>query len=96
MDFAVSADHRIKLKESSKKYKYFDLGRELNKTMERDVDDYTNCDWCIRYSNYRISKGTGGHAEHPNNRIVENRLLRRVLETWRDLLSLKFKWKNIN
>ena len=31
MDFAVPADHRIKLKESEKKDKYFDLARELKK-----------------------------------------------------------------
>ena len=29
MDFAVPADHRIKLKDSEKKDKYFDLAREL-------------------------------------------------------------------
>ena len=31
VDFAVPADHRIKLKECEKKYKYLDLGRELKK-----------------------------------------------------------------
>ena len=31
MDFAVPADHRVKLKESEKKDKYLDLDRELNK-----------------------------------------------------------------
>ena len=29
VDFAVSADHRVKLKESEKKDKYLDLAREL-------------------------------------------------------------------
>ena len=29
MDFAIPADHRIKLKESEKKDKYLDLAREL-------------------------------------------------------------------
>ena len=29
VDFAVSADHRIKLKECEKKDKYLDLAREL-------------------------------------------------------------------
>ena len=29
VDFAVSADHRMKLKESEKKDKYLDLAREL-------------------------------------------------------------------
>ena len=31
MDFAVPADHRVKLKESEKKDKYLDLARELKK-----------------------------------------------------------------
>ena len=31
MDFAVLADHRIKLKESKKNGKYLDLARELKK-----------------------------------------------------------------
>ena len=34
LDFAVPADHRIKLKECEKKDKYIDLARELKKTME--------------------------------------------------------------
>ena len=31
MDFALSADHRIKLKECKKKVKYLDLAKELKK-----------------------------------------------------------------
>ena len=34
VDFAVPADHRVKLKESEKSDKYLDLARELKKTME--------------------------------------------------------------
>ena len=44
VDFAVSADHRIKLKECEKRDKYPDLARELKKTMEHEGDNYTNCD----------------------------------------------------
>ena len=51
VDFAVPAGHRIKLKESEKKDKYFDLARELKKTMEYEVDNHTNCDWNFWYSN---------------------------------------------
>ena len=46
--------------------------------MEYDGDNYTNCDWCIWYSNERISKGTGGlgswrtSGDHPNDNIIEN------------------------
>ena len=37
MDFAVSADHRVKLKESEKKENYPDLARELKKMWNMQV-----------------------------------------------------------
>ena len=37
MDFAVLADHRIKLKENEKKDKYLDLARELKKLWNMKV-----------------------------------------------------------
>ena len=43
MDFAVPADHRIKLKEREKMDRYLDL----EKTMEHKGDNYTNRDWCF-------------------------------------------------
>ena len=49
VDFAVPADHRIKLKE---------YARELKKTVYHEGDNYTNCDWSFWYSNLRITKGT--------------------------------------
>ena len=51
VDFAVPADHRIKLKECEKKDKYLDLDRELKKTVEHAGDNYTNCNWCVWNSN---------------------------------------------
>ncbi len=77
MDFAVPADHRVKLKESEKKDKYLDLVRELKKTMELESDVYTNCNWCSWYSHQRINKGTGGVRNkrnrgcYPNYSIIE-------------------------
>ena len=46
-DFAVPADHRIKLKECEKKDKYLDLARELKKAVELEGEDCTQCDWCF-------------------------------------------------
>ena len=46
--------------------------------MEHEGDNYTNRDWCIRYSNKRIIKRTGGlvskrtSGDHSNYSIVEN------------------------
>ena len=37
MDFAIPADHRVKLKEGEKRDKYLDLARELNKLWNRKV-----------------------------------------------------------
>ena len=51
VDFAVPADHRIKLKECEKKDKYLDLARELKKTVEHAVENYTNCNSCVWNSN---------------------------------------------
>ena len=51
MDFAVSADPLINVKESEKKDKYLELARELKKTMEPEVDNYTNYDWYFWYNN---------------------------------------------
>ena len=81
MDFAVPADHRIKVKESEKKDKSLDLARELKKkkkTMDYEGDNYTNHDWCFWYSHQRIIKGTRGlrnkrtSGDHPNYSIIEN------------------------
>ena len=51
VDFAVPADHGIKLKECEKRDKYLDLARELKKTMEHEGDNYINCDWCFWHGN---------------------------------------------
>ena len=46
--------------------------------MERESDNYTNCDWCFWHSHQRIIKGTEGlenkrsSGYYPNNYIIEN------------------------
>ena len=103
VDFAVPADHRIKLKEYEKRDKYLALARELKKTMEYEGDNYTNCDWCFLA---RVTKGllkgledlkVGGRVETIQTTALLKmaRILRRVLETWGDLLSLNLQWKTI-
>ena len=61
VDFAIPADHKVKLKESEKIDKYLDLARELKKTMEDESDGDTNCNWCARYSHQRGRKKTCQH-----------------------------------
>ena len=57
VDFAIPGDHRVKLKESKKKGKYL---VENWKNIKRESDGDTNCNWCARYSQQKIDKGTGG------------------------------------
>ena len=74
VDFTVTADHRIKLKECEKKDKYLDLARERKNA----GNNYTSCNWYVWNSNKRISKGTGRlgswrtSGDHPNYYIIEN------------------------
>ena len=77
MDSFGIADHRVKLKESKKKYKYLDLARELKKTMEYVSNDFTNCRCCSWYSHQRFGKRTRGFenkrssGDNTNYSIVE-------------------------
>ena len=58
MEFAVPADHRVKLKECEKRDKY--LARELKRNMEHESDDYINCNWCSWHSNQKMGTMSGG------------------------------------
>ena len=89
MDFADTADYRVKLKENEKKDKYLDLARE------HESDVYTSCDWCSWYSHQMIIKGNGGlrnkrtsgdHSNYSIYKIGQNiaespRYLRRLAVT---------------
>ena len=76
VDFAVPADHRVKLKESKKKDKYLDLARGLKK-LEHESDSDINCYLCTWHSHQRIDTGTGGlggkrmSGYQPNYNIVK-------------------------
>ena len=103
VDFAVPADHRIKLKECEKKDKYLDLAMELKKL------------WNTKGTIIPIVIGAFGTVTKGLLKGLEDlwvgewvktiqtpallrtaRILRRVLETWGDLLSLKLYWKTIS
>ena len=51
VDFAVSADHRVKLRECEKKDKYLDVARKMKKIMKHEGDNCTNRDWYFWCSN---------------------------------------------
>ena len=68
MDFAFSADTKVKNEKNEKRNKYLDLARE-QETMEHESDGDTNCNWYTRSSHQRIGTMTG---ELGNKRINED------------------------
>ena len=97
VNFAILADHRIKLKEYEKKDKYLNLARNMQVTIIPIVIGAFGT----------VTKGLlKGLEDLEVGRRVENiqtttflrtaRILRRVLETWGDLLSLRLQWKTIH
>ena len=76
VDFAVPADHKVRLKESEKRDKYLDLAREQKKTMKHESDNDTN--WGAWHSH---QKTCGDHSF-----LRWARILRGVQETLGDLL----------
>ena len=73
VDFAVQADHKVKLKKSEKRDKYQDLSRELKKqnkkqTIEHENNSNTNYDWRTKYGHQKIGEGTGEHGNKRTRR----------------------------
>ena len=103
IDFAVLAGHRIKLKECEKKDKYLDLARELKKLWNIKVSIVPIVIGTFGIVTEGLLKGledleVGGRMEtiQTTALLKTARILRRVLETWGDLLSLKLRWKTIS
>ena len=103
MEFVVPADHRIKLKELVKKDKYIDLARELKKLwnikvmiVQNVIGDFGTVTEGLLKGQKDLEVGRGVETIHTTVLLKTARILRRVLETWEDLLSLKLKWKTIN
>ena len=103
VDFAVFADHRVKLKESEKSCLYIDLGLRTEKL------------WNMKGTVIPIVIGALGTVTKALIQRLDDleireqvetirtttltrsaRILRRVLESWRDLLSLKLLWEAIS
>ena len=96
-------DHRINLKESVKKYKYLDLARELKKRWNMKVSIVPIVIGALGTITKGLLKGLedleiGGRVEtiQTTALLKTARILRRALETWGDLLSLKLQCKTIS
>ena len=85
--------------------KFWDLARELKTNMAREGEDDgdTNYKWCT----WNIPEGLVNALEVLEIRrqvdtiqtialLWSARILRRVLETWGDLMSFKLHWKTIS
>ena len=103
VDFAVPADHWIKLKECEKRDKYLDLARELKKLWNMQVTIIPVVIGAFGTLIKGLQKGlgdleVGGRLETIQTTALLRtaRILRKVLETWGDLLSLKLQWKAIS
>ena len=103
VDFAVPDDHRIKLKEFEKRDKYLDLARELKKLWNMKVTiipivigvfgTVTN-GWFKGLEDLEV--GVRVETIQKTALLKTSRVLRRVLETWEDLLSFNLQWKTIS
>ena len=104
VEFAVPAKHRINLKESEKKDKYLDLARELKKKLwNMKVTVVQIVIGALGTVTKGLLKGledleVGGWVEiiQMTALLRTARILRRVLETWGNLMSLKLPWKTIS
>ena len=103
MDVAVQADHRIKLKECKKKDKHLNLAWELKKLWNMKMTIIPIVIAVFDTVTKRLLKAledleVGGWVEIIQTTALLRiaRILRRVLETWGDLLSLKLQWKTIS
>ena len=95
-DFAVPADHRIKLKECEKRDKYLDLVRELKKLWNMKVTIIPIVICAFGTVTKGLLKGLEDLVvgDHPNNNIIENS--QNTEKSHGDLLSLRLQWNTIS
>ena len=103
VSFAGPADNRINLKECEKMDKYLDLARELKKLWNMKVTIVPMVISAFGTITKGLLKGledleVGGWVEtiQMTALLRTARILRQVLQTWGDLLSLKLQGKTIS
>ena len=102
-DFTVPAEYWVKLKESEKIDKYVDLARELEKKLcNMKVTVIPIVTGALGTITKELVQGWAdleirGRAEtiQITTLLRSARTLKRVLESWEDLLSLKLQWETI-
>ena len=102
VDVVVLADHRIKLKESEQEDKYLELVRNWKKLWNMKMTFMPIVIGAYGTVSKKLLKlledlKVGGRLETFKTAALLRtpRVLRRILETWGDILSLKFQWKTL-
>ena len=93
VDFAVPVDHRINLKKYEKKDMYVDLARELKKLWNMKVTIVPIVIGTFGTTTKGLLKGLEDLVEtiQMTALLRKAKILKRVMETWGDLLSLKLQ-----
>ena len=73
VDIAITADHRVKIKENKKREKYQNLTRGLKKSIKYEGDSDTSFNWCTHNSPQRFERVRNQrmNTDHPNYSIVK-------------------------
>ena len=103
-DFVVPTDHRVKSRSSEKGDKYLDFARELKKKKWKlKVSVIPIVIGALGTILPKLIKGLGDLETRGQVETIQTTaflrsawILRRVLETWGDLLSLRLQWKTIS
>ena len=102
VDFVVPANHRVKLTESEKKEKYVDFTKELKKLWNMKVTVIPIVISALGTVTKRLVQGLEDLGIRGKIKTIQTttllrltRILRRVLDNWEDLLSLKLLWETI-
>ena len=100
---AAPDDLIVKLKESEKKDRYLDLARELKKLWNMKVTFILIVIGALGTVTKILIKGLEDLEIRRQVETIQTtallrsaKILRKVLETWGDLLSLKLRWKTIS
>ena len=103
VDFAVMKDYWVKLKTCEKRDKYPDLARELKKQWNMKLTIIPIVSGTLGTVTKGLVRGLEDLEITGPVRTIQTtallrlvRILRRVLETWGDLLSFKLQWETIS
>ena len=103
VDFAVQGDLRVKLKEGRKGDRYLNFARVLKKIWNKNVTVIPFVIGALGTVTKGLVQGLDdleirGRVETIQTTafLRSSRILRRVLDTWGDLLSLRLQWKTIS